>query len=93
MYELKKIHKCQMQIEGPGYDQADVQMEIINNFYVYNVQVDREANFAMELKEYMMDTDRRGNLVYTQKASKADPIDSEKSYAKLESLLQMKKLY
>jgi hypothetical protein len=40
-------------------------MEIINNFYVYNVQVDREANFAMELKEYMMDTDRRGNLVYT----------------------------
>lgn len=93
MYELKKIHKCQVQIEGPAYDQADIQMEIINNFYVYNVQVEREANNEMELKDHLMETDRQGNLVYTQKASKADPVDSEKSYAKLESLLQLKKLY
>ena len=68
-------------------------MEIINNFYVYNVQVEREANNEMELKDHLMETDRQGNLVYTQKASKSDPVDSEKSYAKLESLLQLKKLY
>ncbi len=68
-------------------------MEIINNFYVYNVQVEREANNEMELKDHLMETDRQGNLVYTQKASKADSVDSEKSYAKLESLLQLKKLY
>ena len=68
-------------------------MEIINNFYVYNVQVEREANSEMELKDHLMETDRQGNLVYTQKASKSDPVDSEKYYAKLESLLQLKKLY
>jgi hypothetical protein len=40
-------------------------MEIINNFYVYNVQVEREANNEMELKDHLMETDRHGNLVYT----------------------------
>lgn len=63
---------------------------------IYNVQLERSLNSQLLIKDHILETDRSGDLVYTQKkfAKNQDTgVKDDKSLKKLEHMLALKSKY